>query len=212
MKKIDKKTLLLTSVITLIPIIIGLLLWDKLPDTIPTHFGMDGTPNGWSSKPFTVFGIPSLMLVFHLLCVNITSWDPKYDNMSEKLFGIIVWTCPVISLFVVVVSYGSALGWEFNITKYAKVATGILFMVIGNYLPKCKQNYTLGIKLPWTLDDEENWNRTHRFAGFLWVVGGVLIAINAFLEWEWLFLVVVFAMVLIPAIYSYLYYKKQKQN
>ena len=85
-------------------------------------------------------------------------------------------------------------------------------MVIGNYLPKCKQNYTLGIKLPWTLDDEENWNRTHRFAGFLWVVGGVLIAINAFLEWEWLFLVVVFAMVLIPAIYSYLYYKKQKQN
>ena len=77
---------------------------------------------------------------------------------------------------------------------------GVLFMIIGNYLPKCKQNYTMGIKLPWTLDDEENWNRTHRFAGFLWVAGGVVIAINAFLKWEWLFLVVVFAMVLIPTI------------
>lgn len=211
MKKIDKKTLILTSIITLIPIVVGVLLWGKLPDTIPTHFGMDGTPNGWSSKPFTVFGIPALMLVFHLLCVSITSVDPKYDNMSDKLFGIVVWTCPVISLLVVVASYCSALGWEMNISKYVMLGCGILFMAIGNYLPKCKQNYTMGIKLPWTLDDEENWNRTHRFAGFLWVVGGVFIAVNAFLEWEWLFLVIVFAMVLVPMIYSFLYFKRSKK-
>ena len=210
MKKIDKRTLLLTSIITLIPIVVGLLLWSKLPDTIPTHFGMDGVPNGWSSKPFTVFGIPAIMLLFHLLCVSITSVDPKYDNMSSKLFGIVVWTCPVISLLVVVGCYGGALGWEFNLSKYVMIGSGILFMVIGNYLPKCKQNYTMGIKLPWTLDDEENWNRTHRFAGFLWVVGGVAIAINAFLEWEWLFLVIFFAMVLVPTVYSFLYYKKNK--
>ncbi|MBR5317676.1 MAG: DUF1648 domain-containing protein, partial [Lachnospiraceae bacterium] len=85
MKKIEKRTVLLTSIITLIPIVIGLLLWDKLPDVIPTHFGMDGTPNGWSSKTFTVFGLPVLMLFFHLLCVGITSVDPKYDNMNQKL-------------------------------------------------------------------------------------------------------------------------------
>ena len=211
MKKIDKKTLLLTSIITLIPIVVGLLLWDKLPDTIPTHFGMDGTPNGWSSKPFTVFGLPAIMLLFHLLCVSITSVDPKYDNMSAKLFGLIVWICPVTSLLVVVASYGSALGWEMNISKYVMFGCGVLFMIIGNYLPKCKQNYTMGIKLPWTLDDEENWNRTHRFAGFLWVVGGVVIAINAFLEWEWLFLVIITIMVFVPTVYSFLYYKKSRK-
>lgn len=211
MKKIDKKTLLLTSIITLIPIVAGVLLWDKLPDTIPTHFGMDGTPNGWSSKPFTVFGIPAFMLVCHLLCVSITSVDPKYDNISDKLFGIVVWTCPVTSLLVLVSCYGGALGWEMNISRYVMFGCGILFMIIGNYLPKCKQNYTMGIKLPWTLDDEENWNRTHRFAGFLWVAGGVFIAINAFLEWEWLFLVIVFGMVLVPTVYSYLYFKRYKK-
>lgn len=210
MKKIDKKTLLLTSIITLVPIIIGILLWDKLPDTIPTHFGMDGTPNGWSSKIFTVFGLPMLMLFFHLLCLGITRVDPKYDNMNDTLLAIVVWICPVISLLVVVTCYGNVLGWEFNMSRYAMIGTGILFMIIGNYLPKCKQNYTMGIKLPWTLDDEENWNRTHRFAGFLWVAGGAFITINAFLEWEWLFLIIVFAMVLIPTIYSFLYYKKNR--
>ena len=210
MKKINKKTLILTSIVTLLPILIGLALWNKLPDTIPTHFGMDGTPNGWSSKSFTVFGIPSLMLLFHLLCVGITSMDPKYDQMSDKLFAIVLWICPACSLLVVVASYGSVLGWEMNIAKYAMIGSGILFMVIGNYLPKCKQNYTMGIKIPWTLDNEENWNRTHRMAGFLWVIGGVLIIINAFLEWYWLFFAIVFTMTLIPTVYSYLYYVKHK--
>ena len=210
MKKINKKTLILTSVVTLLPIVIGLVLWDKLPDTIPTHFGLDGTPNEWSSKPFTVFGIPSLMLLFHLLCVGVTSMDPKYDQMSKKLFAIVLWICPVCSFLVVFAGYGSVLGWEMNITKFVMIGCGILFMVIGNYLPKCKQNYTMGIRLPWTLDNEENWNSTHRMAGFLWVVGGVLIIINAFLEWNWLFFVIVFAMALIPTVYSYLYYVKHK--
>lgn len=210
MKKINKRTLIITSVVTLIPMVVGLLLWDKLPDIIPTHFGMDGEPDGWSSKTFTVFGIPTLMLVFHLLCLGISSVDPKYDNISDKLYALIVWICPVTSLLVTVACYGDVLGWEFNLSKYVMIGCGILFIVIGNYLPKCKQNYTMGIKLPWTLDDEENWNCTHRMAGFLWVAGGIIIAINAFLEWEWLFLVIVFAMVLIPMIYSYLYFKKHK--
>ena len=210
MKRIDKKTLILTSIVTLIPLFIGCILWEQLPDVIPTHFGMDGTPNGWSSKAFTVFGIPVLMTFFHLLCVGITSQDPKYYNMSDKLFGLIVWLIPVISLLVVVSCYGGALGWNINISKYAVAGSGILFIIIGNYLPKCKQNYTMGIKLPWTLDNEENWNKTHRLAGFLWVVGGLLITLNAFVGSEWIFLAIVLVMVLVPTVYSYLYFKKNK--
>lgn len=207
MKKTDKKTLVLTSIIILIPVIVGCVLWAKLPDSIPTHFGMDGTPNGWSSKPFTVFGIPCFLLGLHWLCLGITSQDPKYQNMNNKLYALVVWTCPITSLFLMI-SYGTCLGWEVNITKYVMIGVGVLFMIVGNYLPKCKQNYTMGIKLPWTLDSEENWNHTHRFAGFLWVAGGVLVIINAFIEWEWLFLVIVAVMVLVPTVYSFLYYKR----
>ena len=210
MKKIEKKTLILTSLVTLIPIIVGLLLWNQLPDVIPTHFGMDGTPNGWSSKAFTVFGIPLLMLFFHLLCVGITSQDPKYDNMNEKLYALVLWICPVVSLLVVVTCYGGALGWGLNISKYAIAGTGIVLVIIGNYLPKCKQNYTMGIKLPWTLDDEENWNKTHRLAGFLWVVGGLLITLNAFVGNEWFFILISIVMTIVPMVYSYLYFKNHK--
>ena len=106
MKKIDKKTLIITTLVNLIPIIVGLLIWDKLPDTIPTHFGMDGTPNGWSSKAFTVFGIPLILAFSHLLCVGITSQDPKYDNMSDKLFGLILWMIPAISILLMVTCSG----------------------------------------------------------------------------------------------------------
>lgn len=210
MKKINKKTLILTSVVTLIPIVIGLLLWSQLPDTIPTHFGMDGTPNGWSSKGFTVFGLPLFLLGVHLLCVAATTQDPKYDNMSDKLFALVLWICPVTSLLVVAACYSAALGYEMNMSKYVMFGMGVLFMVIGNYLPKCKQNYTMGIKIPWTLDDEENWNKTHRLAGFLWVAGGILISINAFLGWQWLFFVIVAVMAFMPIIYSFLYYRKNK--
>lgn len=210
MKKIEKKTLILTSLVTLIPIIVGLLLWNQLPDVIPTHFGMDGTPNGWSSKAFTVFGIPLLMLFFHLLCVGITSQDPKYDNMNEKLYALVLWICPVVSLLVVVTCYGGALGWGVNISKYAIAGTGIVLVIIGNYLPKCKQNYTMGIKLPWTLDDEENWNKTHRLAGFLWVVGGLLITLNAFVGNQWVFVLLIIVMTIVPMVYSYLYFKNHK--
>ena len=210
MKKIDKKTLIITSIVTLIPLFVGCILWNQLPDVIPTHFGMDGTPNGWSSKTFTVFGLPLLMLFFHLLSIGITTQDPKYDNMSEKVFGIVVWLIPVISLIVVVASYGGALGWNVNMSKYAVAGTGILFVIIGNYLPKCKQNYTIGIKIPWTLDNEENWNKTHRMAGFIWVVGGILITLNAFVGNEWVFIAITLVMTLVPVAYSYLYFKKNK--
>lgn len=210
MKKTDKKILVVTSIVILVPIIVGCLLWSKLPDMIPTHFGMDGTPNGWSSKPFTVFGIPIFLLGVHWLNLGITSQDPKYENINDKLYALIVWLCPAISLLLMITCYGKCLGWEVNIARYVMIGTGSIFMVIGNYLPKCKQNYTVGIKLPWTLDSEENWNHTHRLAGYVWIVGGICIIINAFLEWEWLFRVIVTVMVLVPMVYSVLYYKKNK--
>ena len=210
MKKIDKKTLIITTLVNLIPIIVGLLIWDKLPDTIATHFGMDGTPNGWSSKAFTVFGIPLFLTLGHLLCVGITSQDPKYDNMSDQLFGLVLWLIPVISILLMVTCYGYSLGWEVNMSKYGCVILGVMFMIIGNYLPKCKQNYTMGIKIPWTLDNEENWNKTHRLAGFLWVIGGAAMVVNAYIGGEWSILVISAVMVFVPIIYSYLYFKKNK--
>lgn len=201
-------TLIITSLIILLPVLMGVFLWDQLPAEVATHFDMAGNANGWSSKGFAVFGIPAFLMAVHLICFAATCADPKAKNINDKMMTLVLWIVPVISLLVPVTVYGYALGLQINFSLYGMVFVGVAFIIIGNYLPKCRQNYTMGIKMPWTLSDEENWNHTHRMAGFLWVAGGFVIMANAFLQWVWLFLVVVLVMVLAPMIYSYLYYKK----
>lgn len=149
------------------------------------------------------------MLTLHLFCVAVTHADPKFGNINDKMRNLVLWLLPIISLFVAIPIYGYALGVQVNFRVYGMVFLGLLFIIIGNYLPKCRQNYTLGIKIPWTLHDEENWNHTHRMAGFLWVIGGFVLLVNAFLQWDWLLSVTIVAMVVMPVGYSYLYYRKE---
>ena len=203
-----KKTMILTSIVTLLPIVIGVLLWEQLPEQVATHFDFEGNPNGWTSKGVTVFGIPLFLLVCNWIAVAATLSDPKHKNVSEKLFKMMIWFVPVVSLILGILCYGYALGYETSEGSFAFAIMGVVSLVVGNYLPKCKQNYTMGIKIPWTLHDEENWNHTHRMAGYLWIFGGLLLLVNVFLRWDWILPVVIVVMVLVPTIYSYLYYRK----
>ena len=206
--KISKKTIIITSILTLLPVVFGLVMWDKLPNPMPTHFGADGVADGWSDKSFGVFGLPLIMLGAHLLCIFASKTDPKSGNYSEKLFALIVWLVPVLSILADGAMYAYALGVTVDITMLVMVFTSVLFIVIGNYLPKCKHNYTMGVKLPWTLADENNWNATHRLAGYTWMLGGVVLLVNSFFFNMYVFLAVVLVMTLIPCIYSYMFYRK----
>ena len=96
---------------------------------------------------------------------------------------------------------------DVNIGMGVNIIVSIVFLVIGNYLPKCKQNYTTGIKIPWTLNSTENWNRTNRLAGWLFMAGGILFFLNAFLQWSGMFLIII-GIALLPIIYSFILYKK----
>lgn len=206
--KLSKKTVFISALITLFPCIVGLLLWNRLPDVMATHFSADNTANGWSSKPFTVFGIPAILAGIQLFCLWATANDPRKKNINEKLFAVVVWTVPAISQICCLSVYAVALNKKVNIGLLANLIIGALFLLIGNYLPKAKQNYTVGIKLPWTLNSEENWNRTHRMAGWLWMLGGLAMIVNAFFLSTAVLVVVLCGVVLPPAIYSYLLFKK----
>lgn len=206
----NKWALLASSIVILLPIVMGLLLWSRLPERIATHWGVDGTADGWSSKGFAVFGMPLFILAIHWICVLVTSADPKHKNIQGKPFSMMLWVCPLISVLAGTMIYATALGVELNAALFIPIILGLMFVVIGNYLPKCKQNYTVGIKVPWALNDEENWSSTHRFAGKLWVLGGLLMLATAFLEQVWLFFVIALVMAFAPVLYSYLYYRKHK--
>lgn len=208
MIKNNKSKMILTSFIILLPLAAGLLLWNQLPDPMPTHWGANGEIDGWSSKAFTVFALPAFMLGIHWLAMFATSLDPKNKNITGKPLQLIFWICPVISVLTFSMIYVAAMGVEVNINLLISPMLGLLFIIVGNYLPKCRHNYTLGIKIPWTLHDEANWNATHRMAGPVWVAGGVLILISVFVPV--LMLVAITLMIIIPTVYSYIYYKKHQ--
>lgn len=208
MIKKNWKLLTCTTLVILIPILAGILLWDRLPARMPTHWNATGEVDGWSSKPFAVFGLPGILLALHWLCVLGTAADPKKRNHSEKLLHLVHWITPALSVVLGAVTYLTALGQPVRIEVLLPLLTGLLFTIIGNYMPKCKQNYTIGIKIPWTLNSEENWNRTHRFAGRLWFLGGLLIIATGFLGNVWIFLTITLVMAFIPFLYSYALHRK----
>ena len=212
MLRANKKFFIVTCIITLLPMLVGLLLWNQLPDQVATHFGADGTPNGYSGKLFAVTGIYLFCLVIHVICAFATSIDPKGQNISPKIYRLILCICPVISIYSAFCIYGNALGYKgANSTVWVNALMAVILIVIGNYLPKCRQNYTIGIKLPWTLADEDNWNYTHRMAGKWWIFGGVLTLLAGFQSWvdpinAGIAIIVIVA--LIPAVASYRYFRK----
>ena len=208
MFKENKKNLFITCAVILLPIIAGLLLWNRLPDRIPTHWGMGGEVDGWSGKGFAVFAMPALMLGIQLLCFFVTASDPKRGNIRRKYLSMVLWIIPVLSVMTSCISYAVALGAQIRVEQVIPGFIGLMFVIIGNYMPKFQQSYTLGIKLPWTLSSEENWNRTHRFGGRIWALGGIGVLFCTLMGWGMASIVILAVVVIVPTVYSYVLYRK----
>ena len=199
---------MVTAVITLLPMLAGLILWESLPDVVATHFNMQNEPDGWSSKAMAVVGIPVILTALHLVCALLVGKDPKHQNINRKMLALVFWICPLCSFICCGTIYGYALGVSFDFMRLANLFVGGLFIGIGNYLPKSRQNGTVGVRISWTLSSEENWNKTHRLAGWVWVLCGIVILLNVFLEQQLLFLAAVMIGCVAPIVYSYMLHRK----
>ena len=211
MKKIKlDKTMVTTTAICLLPIIFGVAVYGELPSQIPTKFGFDGAINGYTATPLFVFGFPIMMAAMNLFFQIIAEADPKKANTPQNMKNILKWLIPFMTLTMVPMSLMKSLDPNLNIAKIVNLMLGVIFIICGNYLPKAKQNYTIGFKLPWTLSSQDNWNKTHRLAGYLWVLGGIVLILNSLIlsnpfPINTLILISITA---IPSIYSFTLYKK----
>ncbi len=212
MLKKHKGFFIVSCLVTLLPILPGLLLWAKLPEQMPTHFSFSGEPNGYSSKLFAVVGLYLFVFAVQCILAVVTSADPKSHRLSGKVFCMILCICPAVSLICGASVYGATLGiGSFSSPRIMFFLLGVMYIVVGNCLPKCRQNYTVGIKVPWTLNSEENWDRTHRFSGKLWIVGGLVLVIAVVVPWMQtaaVFTVVTLGIAIVPCGYSFLLYRK----
>lgn len=209
----NKKTLILTSAVTLLPLVVGLLLWNRLPREMTIQWNFYGQPGETASRSFVVFGMPLVLLAFQWFSILATALDSKNQGKNEKPLMRMLWVIPVLSNLVIGLMYAISLGKEISPVGLIIACLGLMFVVVGNILPKCRQNSTLGLRIYWTLTSEGNWNSTHRFAGKVWVIGGIVMVGLAFLPGilrPWLFLAEILVLIALPLIHSYRYFRKEK--
>ena len=195
------KTLFLTSALILLPIPAGLLLWDQ--------FTLEAMPGQFA----TIWMMPLIMLATHWFCALITTLDPGHKGRNKKPLTMVFWLMPMVTLFCCGLMYALYMGLEFSVSSWTLLMMGIMFIVIGNYMPKTKMNGTVGIKVYWAYTSEENWNATHRFAGKIWVIGGILMLLGIFLPEGAgiaLFILDTAVLCILPMVYSRQFWKKQK--
>ena len=213
--KKNKWMIIISALITLTPIIAGLILWDKLPDMIASHWNVAGEVDGWVSKPMFVFGMPLLMVALMLVGSIATATDPKNVNHSKKPLMLLYAIIPALSVILSTFTYCSALGVDVPMLNLGVAVVGSILVFVGNYLPKCKPNYTIGIKIMWTLNSDKNWVATHRFASKIWVAGGILVMLSALLPASvvpWAAFAVFAVTAIAPMIYSFVYFKNHQSD
>ena len=209
------KAIIAAALTTLLPCLFGVIFWDKLPDVFPTHFGPSGEADNFTGKAFSVFFIPVLLLVFFFICIFATAVLDKKAKQNDKAFSMVIWTIPLISVFVNAMLYMIALGKDVDPLLLMPVLMGVMFIIIGNYMPKCRQNFTLGIKIGPTLESKENWNATHRFAGKVWFFGGIILLFTALLPAAVLMITtlsIIAVLVILPIIFSYRFKNRQTKE
>lgn len=208
---------LILWIIIVIPFIYLALVWKNLPEQVPTHFDLGGNPNDWSAKSSLPFMIGAMGIGSYLLMLFIPYFDPKNKiaQMGDKYYALrLLMTIfmSVISFYLLYVSNKSEINPNLLIAMI-----GAFYVVLGNYLQTVKPNYFIGIRTPWTLENEETWRKTHKLGGKLWLAGGLLTMILALVVKSNSFLAISFGTItaietLIPIIYSYLEFKKIHKN
>lgn len=210
-----RNKIIATSLMLMVPMLFGLLNWNRISPNTPTHWGADGIADGFGGRALIVFGLPLITLALHWLSLFFVLKDQEKKKQNSKALTLMFWIVPIVSMGIYIPVYYQVFNQSFSMVSGMSLLLGLLFTVLGNYMPKIKQNSTFGIKICWALHNEENWNKTHRFAAKIWVVAGLLMILAAFLPADFAIsfnvctiLVLVFA----PILYSYFLYRADRKK
>ncbi|MVM37365.1 DUF1648 domain-containing protein [Spirosoma sp. HMF3257] len=217
MKTNSTFTELLMIAVMLSPLVYLAFIWNQLPAEIAIHFDLEGNPNDWQRKETAALLFVSLSVILYLTLRFLPKIDPRGQLQSANYQKL---------RFAVTLLFAAIMGWLFYMAAHraeGKLSVGMLLALIGlllagmgNYITTVKPNWFVGIRTPWTLENEVVWRKTHRLGGRLMVAGGLLSALLALivpLTYKvGVFMTVTALTVLIPVVYSYIYYRQEKAH
>ena len=199
------KKMLWPTLVGLLPIVMGLAVYSKLPEKMPIHWGLDGEPNGYATKLVGVLLIPLIMIVTNI----IVQFSLQIANTTnEKLARVMTWLLPALSLVIQFLVLAESLGYHLDVALITMVIVGIIFILLGNYIPKTSQNRVVGFRFPKTMNNPDNWQKTNRIGAIMLVISGLIMIIGGIVStWYPMVAVLTFGVsliliVLVPLCYS----------
>jgi uncharacterized membrane protein len=208
-----KKELSLITIV-LLPFIYLAYIWNQLPEKVPMHWNIKGEIDRYGEKMELII-IPILLpLLVYIIFLVVPKIDPKnkLNKMGNKLQTIKVLLTTFMSILALFIIY-SAKNQSFANPNYIILLIGVLYIILGNYFKTIKANYFIGIRTPWTLENETVWKKTHKLGGKLWFVGGIIVVLTSLiLDKEpnvTVFLIITGIITIIPIVYSYIIFKNE---
>lgn len=200
-KKLFTITLLLSSAVCLLPIALGFLLWDKLPENIPQQYGWNDQVNWTLPKPLGFILCPTLLAIVNVIMQITTKLSRK--KLNKKVEVILFWIIPVLSILVNSLIILKTTGLNIEVSQSVILIISIIFIIIGNYMPKVEANGLIGIRAPWINNNAEVWAKTNRLGGILFVLTGIINLITCFTPaGKYVFIASVLIVSLVTLIYS----------
>lgn len=203
----------------LIVFAIGLSIWayPQLPASVASHWNFQGEVDGWSSRTFHAIFFPALLIGMYVMFIALPYLDPKKERYGEfiDVYRLIRDAIIFIMTAVFTVATFYNLGYDLNVGVIIPSLIGLMFVVMGNSFGKLKRNWFVGIKTPWTLSSENNWNKTHRFGGRVFMIFGLMLILSPWLSFQWgmpVMLGGVIALTVGVYLYSYILYRKEKKE
>ncbi|VWL84996.1 SdpI family protein [Oceanivirga miroungae] len=200
------RKIFIVSLLCLIPLIYSIPIYQSIPSLIPTHWDFNGNIDGYTSKKAFVFIAPIASFLLNIIVSTFMYLDPRNIDNKAKLKDIYIVIIPVLLNILYLVSLLVSFNYDVNISMIVKIILGLLFIILGNY--------TLGIKTPWTLNDDEIWNKTNKLGGkILFIIGFILIFSIAMKNNKGFLILFMssLSLLFIPVIYSYILYVKKNK-
>ena len=204
-------------VVALVAVAVSAWAYSRLPQVVATHWNLQGTPDGYSSRFWAAAVMPLVIAGLTGLFNVLPKVDPRHENYAKFLntYWLIANAVLVFAAVAHALILANALGFTVQVDRLLPVGVGLLFAFLGNYLTRVEPNWFIGVRTPWTLSSDAVWRKVHRTAGWLFVIAGVVIAAGAFAPrnaFVPLFIATIVVAAAIPVVQSYVLWKREQQD